>query len=244
VTAPHPAGDPVRRLARAVLTAAVRGRRPEGGPWGEAALAEFAHTTGRWEAVRWSAGGVRAALRERRARHRELPRRVRARRRVIGLAAAAALAGLGTQQWVLTPMYSPSTAMAPTLSAADNWLMDRVSFRLTGLRYGDVVAFERTAGDTSFTDVRRVVGLPGDVISCAGGHLLRNGTAVAEPRGAAGCPSLTVPAGSVYVLGDNRSVADDSRPVVSTDRVEGRLLTRLWNGGPDGSPWAPRAPTA
>ena len=45
----------MRRAARAVLVAAVRGRRDRGGPWGEAALAEFDQTTGRWEAVRWAA---------------------------------------------------------------------------------------------------------------------------------------------------------------------------------------------
>lgn len=44
------ADDVVRRLARFALTVAVRGRRDSGGPWGEAALAEFGQTRERWEA--------------------------------------------------------------------------------------------------------------------------------------------------------------------------------------------------
>ncbi len=240
--------DVVRRLARLALTVAVRGRRDCGRPWGEAALAEFGQTRGRWEALRWSAGGIRAALRERRRQRRELPRWVRIRRRAIAVIVIGVLTGAGIQRWVLTPMYEPSTSMEPTLQAADYWLMDRISFRITGLHYGDVVAYEQTDhGRTPFTVVRRVIGLPGDVISCRDGQVLRNGTALPDPYGSAepvrpptACVPLTVPAGAVHLLGDNRGVAADGNPV-ALDRVEGRLLARLWNAGQDGSWWAPEA---
>jgi len=223
---------------------AVRGRRDRGGPWGEAVLAEFGETRGRWEAVRWSAGGIRAALRERRAQRRELPRRVRVQRRAIAAVVIGGLAAAGIQQWAVTPRYEPSGAMEPTLRVADYWLMDRISFRITGLALGDVVAFQQTAdGGTAFTAVRRVVGLPGDAMSCRDGLLLRNGTVVPEPylgagSGAAGtnCAPLTVPAGAVYLLGDNRGIAVERNPV-AVDRIEGRLLTRLWNAG--SAPWWP-----
>ncbi|HWH00854.1 MAG TPA: hypothetical protein VNV66_16430 [Pilimelia sp.] len=56
----------VRRVARHLLARAVRGRGARRAPWGEAILAEFDQTRGGWEAVRWAAGGVRVALRERR----------------------------------------------------------------------------------------------------------------------------------------------------------------------------------
>ena len=155
-------------------------------------------------------------------------------------------AGAGIQQWVLTPMYEPSPSMVPTLQVADYWLMDRISFRITGLHYEDVVAYEQTDhGSTPFTVVRRVVGLPGDVISCRDGQVLRNGTALPDPYGSAAptqppthCVPLTVPAGAVYLLGDHRAVAREWNPV-AVDRVEGR--PRLWNAGQDGSWWAPKA---
>ncbi|GAB1642258.1 signal peptidase I [Krasilnikovia sp. MM14-A1259] len=218
----------IRRWAYQALAVAVRGRGSEGGPWGEAALREFSHTRGTWEALSWSFGGIRTAVRERRARSAELPAKVRLRRRIVVTAIAVLALAAGVHQWVLTPMYVPSGAMEPGLQVSDRWLMDRVGFRMTGLHHGDVVAFRTEDDDTVL--VRRVIGLPGDTITCRDGRVLRNGTAVDEPYLAAGtrteCPTTTVTTGSVYLLADNRGVAVEVPPV-SGDRVEGRMLSHL-----------------
>jgi len=220
--------DLVRRVALAVLTRAVRGRRERGGAWGEAVLSEFPQTRGRWAALRWAAGGIRVTVRERRARGARRPRRV------ILAAIVAALAALAVQQWAVSPMYQPSGAMEPTLRIGDHWLMDRVSFHVTGLRYGDVIGLRYTADDGQrMTITRRVLGLPGDHMSCQGGRLLRNGSPVAEPylrsdpeASTSGCADLVVPDRTVFVMGDHRSVAAPLGPVPVRD-VEGRLLLRL-----------------
>jgi len=216
------------RLANWALVRAVRGRRERGGDWGEAVLAELAHSRGGWHALRWSAGGIRAAVRERRANR---SRSAVIQRRFVTAAAVAVLAAAGLQHWVVTPMYAPSGVMAPTLDAGDRWLMDRVSFRITGLHHGDVVAFSQVEQGRRFTAVRRIIGLPGDVISCRDGEVLRNGAVLDEPyltglAAVTDCTSLTVPAGSVYLLGDARGIARDWDPV-PVDRIEGRLLTSL-----------------
>ncbi|BFU43146.1 signal peptidase I [Krasilnikovia sp. MM14-A1004] len=217
---------PLRRVAYRALALAVRGRGGEGGPWGEAVLAEFAQTRGEWEALRWSFGGIRTALRERRARRADVPTRIRVRRRIIVAALVLLPLAAAVHHWVLTPMYVPSGAMEPGLQVGDRWLMDRVSFRATGLRYGDVVAFQ----DGSVIMAQRVIGLPGDTITCRDGRVLRNGTALDEPYLNAGtqtdCPTTTVTAGRVYLLGDNRGVAVEVPPV-RTDRVAGRMLGHL-----------------
>jgi signal peptidase I len=218
----------VRRLAHRALVLAVRGRRGRGADWGEALLAEFPHTRGGWQAVRWTAGGIRTALRERRA-HRS--RAATIRRRIVIAVVGAVLVPFGVQHWLLTPVYVPSGAMSPTLDVGDRWLMDRVGFRVTGLRHGDVVAFARVEEGRRFTAVRRVIGLAGDEIRCRDGAVLRNGAVLDEPYlGDAGqpteCAPMTVPAGSVYVLGDARGIAREWSPV-PVGRIEGRLLTRL-----------------
>src|ERR1700754_2719720 len=76
--------DPLGDLAGVLLARVVRGRRERGGPWGEAVLAELGQTRG-WGAVRWAAGGVRAALRERRALRLERPKLVRISRRAVSV---------------------------------------------------------------------------------------------------------------------------------------------------------------
>jgi signal peptidase I len=67
----------MRRAARVVLVAAVRGRGARGGPWGEAVLAEFDQTRGGWEAVRWAACGLRAVVQERFSAYAPGNRRIR-----------------------------------------------------------------------------------------------------------------------------------------------------------------------
>jgi signal peptidase I len=119
LSAPEQVHDsPIRRLAYAVLVAAVRGRRDRGGDWGEAVLAEFAETNGDLEAVRWTLGGLRAAWHERRRRARQLPRNVRVTRRAVAVAFVAVVAGLVVNQWVVT-VHVVASSMENTLLIGD-----------------------------------------------------------------------------------------------------------------------------
>jgi signal peptidase I len=228
----------MRRAARAILVAAVRGRRERGGPWGEAVLAELDRTTGRWEALRWAAGGLRAVWHERRARVRGLPRAVRIQRMVAATAVLGLLASLVINQFALTGRYMASTAMAPTVPVGGRYLLDKVGFRVTGFARGDIIEFPiPDAPDNDTT--KRVVGLPGDTIECRDGRVYRDGTALDE-RYLTGDPQIfrtvdcggpvTVPAGELYVLGDRRTDSRDSRhwgPIPQRS-VYGRLLTVIW----------------
>lgn len=131
---------------------------------------------------------------------------------------------------------------------------------LTGeyLQRGDVVIFKAPA-DSPYAfetlygvrhrpyNIKRVIGLPGDVIAFRDGELWRNGVKVAESYASAeGYVNdegpLTVPPGKLWVMGDNRRTGSslDSRsygPVDLRD-VAGPVYWRLW---PDPAPLARRS---
>ncbi|GID96357.1 signal peptidase I [Amorphoplanes digitatis] len=217
----------MRRVTRAVLAAAVRGRGDRGGPWSEAVLAEFDQTTGRWEGLRWAVGGLRAVWYERRARTAvRIPRLVLAAA-VVGLAAAFVL-----NQFALSARYMASGSMEPTVPVAGRFLLDKASFRVTGIERGDIVEFALPE-EPGRHGVKRVIGLPGDTVACRDGVVELDGTPLDEPYldGGAGtydCGApVVVPPGELFVLGDHREVSRDSRHwgPIPRSAVEGRLLT-------------------
>jgi signal peptidase I len=205
----------MRRAVRAVLVAAVRGRRPRGGPWAEAVLAEFDQTIGTRQAVSWAAGGLRVVWSERREAARSLPASVRIQRAIAVLAVAGLLAALVVNQFALTGRYIASGGLAPAFPPASRVLLDKVGFRLTGLRHGDVVEFRDSTGHRV---LREVVGLPGETIDCREGRIHRDGV----PLGlASDCAAVTVPPGQLSVLGD----LDDP---IEKSAVDGRVVGRIW----------------
>lgn len=223
-----------RTAARRVLTLVVRGRGAQGGVWGEAVLREFDETVTMWQTLRWTAGGIRVAMRERRRRaadaRRAGPRWRRVSRRiVIGSAAAAAVLAV-LNQFVVTVAYEPSGSMQPTLHTGSRIIVDLISPHFGGPSRGELVQISLPTPTGRISVLRRVVGLPGDQISCRDGFLYRDGERVEEPYLPKGstinCHALTVPAHEVYLLGDNRAVSVDSRtwgPVDERD-ITGEVL--------------------
>jgi signal peptidase I len=236
------------RLSRWLLTRTVRGNATEGTTWGEAMLSELDEATTTADAVRWTVSSLPVAWRERRAR-RSAARaaqslRVRVTRRVLSSLAILLVGGFVINLFVATIVYEPSSSMLPTYVPGTRLLVLKAGYRVTGLHYGNVVVvnvpYQSLTGGTA-TMVKRVVGLPGDAMSCNGsGQLLRNGVVVAgstadnewrssDPNLIA-CTSVTVPDGDVYVLGDNYGNSNDSRiygPVPASD-VTGRVVGQVW----------------
>ncbi|WP_051366516.1 signal peptidase I [Hamadaea tsunoensis] len=217
--------EPVlRRAARRLLQWAVH--RSGRTPWGQALLGEFEETATTGEGVRWVLSGLPVLLRGRRTRRTILAWRL-AYASVLGSAVL-----LGAQAFLVSPAYVPTDPNNPTLAVGDRVLVQHSGF---DLHYGQIVQFHvsREFGRQE-PMLRRIIGLPGDVIDCAGGHVLRNGEPLDEAYLPAGtltaCDHTTVPAGDIYVLGDNRYTAVDSRAfgVVAASAVQGRVVGRFW----------------
>jgi len=82
--------------------------------------------------------------------------------------------------------------------------------------------------------VKRVIGVPGDVVEIQRGKVLVNGVALDEPYitrlDTRTIGRLTVPPDSFYVLGDNRRASNDSRDwgFVPVENVIGRAWVSYW----------------
>ena len=110
-------------------------------------------------------------------------------------------------------------------------------------RRGDVIILTPPGGSDS-PYVKRVIALPGETVAVRDGTVYVDGRALDEPYiadparytypvGASGDIAFTVPAGSVFVLGDNRNHSTDSHVFgpVPLDDVIGQAAVSYWPPG-------------
>lgn len=144
------------------------------------------------------------------------------------VAAAAALAAT-----LFLPVLRVSgDSMTPALQDQDVILL----WKTSKLKAGDLVGFSWQ----NKLLLKRVVGLPGDVISIdESGAVTRNGRILEEPyvdEPALGECSITfpyqVPENRYFVLGDHRSSSIDSRSsmigCVEKDQLIGKVVLKIW----------------
>lgn len=104
--------------------------------------------------------------------------------------------------------------MEPNLKTGERVLATRFPYALGSVKRGDVIIFKYPADPTK-NYVKRVIGLPGDVVEIDGGEVYVNGKQLGEPyklypaHGSYG-PERVQP-GNLFVLGDNRDESNDSR---------------------------------
>jgi signal peptidase I len=106
-----------------------------------------------------------------------------------------------------------SISMQPTLNERDFVLVNKLVYKFSSPRRGDVIIFLPPPDPQGEPYIKRVIGLPGDNIVVQDGVVSVNGVVQKEPyiqappvyRG-----SWTVPEDMVFVLGDNRNNSSDS----------------------------------
>ena len=166
--------------------------------------------------------------------HAAVPgRRRRLRLRYVVLAVVVVVVVL--RFFVAEPFAIPSDSMAPTLTRGDHVLVDKLAYRGGGEpRIGDLVVFHAPQGDEIL--LKRVVATAGQRVEIADGRLVVDGRPASEPYTDPDAIDsiffgpVRVPAGSVFVLGDNRRDSEDSRTLgaISTGDLIGRARARVW----------------
>jgi signal peptidase I len=126
-------------------------------------------------------------------------------------------------------------SMEPTLRVGEYFLADATYYRSRAPSRGDVAVYLHPK-QAHLYYIKRIVAVEGDRIAIKGGRAVVNGMMVEEPYldvavadgRFANMPEVRVPAGHVYVLGDNRSNSVDSRDSVAHGAVPvGNLVGRV-----------------
>lgn len=150
----------------------------------------------------------------------------------LGLALVFALLVRG---YAFATYFIPSGSMRDTLQLGDQFIADKFSYRVLHEqpRRGDIVVF-RHPSDTRGTWVKRVIGLPGDVVKVRDFTVYVNGEALNEDyireRPWTDFGPVTVPKDAYFVMGDNRNNSDDSRSwgFLPRNHLLGRAMLVYW----------------
>ena len=173
----------------------------------------------------------------------------------------AVILALFMRTFVVQAFKIPTGSMEPNLLIGDHLLVNKFVFAPTlsgaeravlpsaDIRRGDIVVFKYPE-DPERDFIKRVIGLPGESIELRDRRILVNGRAIEEPyahyrprpQGFAGAEAasddvrvrygpVVVPAGSVFVMGDNRDNSQDSRywGFLPKDNIKGKALMIYWS---------------
>ncbi|MFJ9903957.1 signal peptidase I [Streptomyces sp. NPDC101152] len=151
------------------------------------------------------------------------------------------LGGFGWGALVYRPYTVPTTSMTPTIDAGDRVLAQRVDG--SRIHRGDVVVFNDKTWVTNAPVVKRVVAVGGDTVSCCtDGKLTVNGKQIDEGYLKGGAvedktiPTVKVPAGRLFLLGDERQGSLDSSAHL-TDAAQGTVAESAVTARVDAVVW-------
>src|SRR5690242_16353298 len=137
--------------------------------------------------------------------------------------------------FVYQPVKVEGGSMEPGLEDQERIVINKLAYRLESIERGDIVVF-RYPRDTRKSFIKRVIGLPGDRIRIAYGHVFVNDQPIPESYvpsdflDARSYPQTVVPENSYFVLGDHRCASNDSREFgpVMRSYIYGKAVFGYW----------------
>jgi signal peptidase I len=133
------------------------------------------------------------------------------------------------------PVKVEGTSMMPSLEDQERIFVNKLVYRLEPIERGDIVVF-RYPRDPSKSFIKRVIGLAGDHIRIDEGRVYVNGKRLDEDyvpqvyEDLRSYPEIIVPPDSYFVLGDHRSLSNDSRDFgpVNQNYIYGKAVFGYW----------------
>jgi signal peptidase I len=146
---------------------------------------------------------------------------------------------LAISAFIIVFLYQPvkveGTSMMPSLDDQERIFVNKYVYRLEPIQRGDIVVF-RYPRDPSKSFIKRVIGLAGDSIRIEAGEVFVNGIALEEDyvppaySDQRSYSEIVVPANSYFVLGDHRTMSNDSRDFgpVNIGYIYGKAVFGYW----------------
>lgn len=136
-------------------------------------------------------------------------------------------------------------SMEDTLHDAESLLIDKISYRFSDPKRYDIIVFYPKGRDVNEYYVKRIYGLPGETIQIKGDDIYINNEKIEDPyakdamsTGGIAEEPFTLAEDEYFVLGDHRSLSQDSRFTPEDDvnapgpvkfkNIAGKVILRIW----------------
>jgi len=159
-------------------------------------------------------------------------------RDVLSVVISAVVIAMLLKAFVVDSRIVPTNSMYPTIEGGDRVIMLKFPYYFGFLpERQDVVVFAAGEEFDSEEDLlKRVIGLPGDIVEVKGGNVFVNGEAITEPYiyepPVYRYDAVTVPEECYFMLGDNRNRSRDSHmwnnPFVPFSDIKGKVVLCYW----------------
>lgn len=133
-------------------------------------------------------------------------------------------------------------SMDPTLNAGDVLLVDRMAYRFSTPKRGDIIVYKTGDDKKASTHIKRIIGLPGETIQIKDGQILIDGETYQENGEFPGIENagvaetkVALDSGEYFVLGDNRNNSEDSRYADMGNVKKRNIIGKVWFIA---SPWS------
>ncbi len=133
------------------------------------------------------------------------------------------------------PVKVEGTSMMPSLDDQERIFINKFVYRIEPIQRGDIVVF-RYPRDPQKSFIKRVVGIAGDHVRISDGRVYVNNKLLVEDyvpvayEDERSYPEIVVPPDAYFVLGDHRSLSNDSRDFgpVDASYIYGKAVFGYW----------------
>lgn len=134
--------------------------------------------------------------------------------------------------FLIQPHRVKGESMVPNFTDGELLLTEKVSYRFSKPKRGDVIVF-RAPTPQKVDFIKRIIGLPKETVEIVDGTILINGQKLDEPyetQKTEGNIKVMVPDEQYFVLGDNRRASSDSRVFgpIEKKSLKGRSWLVYW----------------